>query len=116
MTGDKKMTDIIQLGDSSRPWDPSESEKSLLLAILQSAVVDLGQNGKVAQQAVDFFLDVDDDYIFSFRSICDYLSIDHRQVLKVVGLMPIESTGKIVPRWEQEAQLRDALEALKIRL
>ena len=61
-------------------------EKGLLLAILFGALTDLKQPGRVGRMATDFFLNRDEKYIYSFKSICTFLSIDPRQVLMVAGL------------------------------
>ena len=70
----------------SEQFDSSGPEKHLLLAILMSAIRDIKCKGTVGRQAEAFFLDQDPEYIFSFKSICDYLSVDPNQVLVVTGL------------------------------
>jgi hypothetical protein len=70
-------------------WDPPEiavPEKSLLRAILLNAIADLRRPGDFKRKATEFFLSREEDYIFSFQSICGYLNIDPSQVLVVVGL------------------------------
>ena len=66
--------------------DPSRPEKNLLLAVLLSAINDLSKDGDAQRKATQFFLNHEDDYLFSFRTICDYLKIDPNRILFVTGL------------------------------
>jgi hypothetical protein len=65
-----------------------------------SALNDLKQSGDLQRKATEFFLSREEDYIFSFRSICDFLSVDPTKVLKVAGIpqaqksLDLESQGK----------------------
>jgi hypothetical protein len=68
------------------PFDNSAPEKNLLRAVLLSAIGDLQKEGEPRRHATDFFLNSGEDYLFSFRSICGYLNVDSKQVLKVIGL------------------------------
>ncbi|RIL07322.1 MAG: hypothetical protein DCC75_10105 [Proteobacteria bacterium] len=72
--------------DDMEPYDSAVPEKNLLKAILLSAMADLRKPGEVGRKATEFFLNPNDDYIFSFVSICDYLSIDPRRILRLTGL------------------------------
>jgi hypothetical protein len=60
-------------------------EKQLLVAILSSAMLDARKTGRVGREATQFFMNTDDNYIFSFRSICEYLKINPESILKVVS-------------------------------
>lgn len=97
-------------------WDHPElatPERSLLRAVLLNAVADLRRPGEHARKATDFFLNKDEDYMFSFHSICSYLNIDPTQVLIVTGLA--EGGDGVVPHEagrepnedEEAAQLSD---------
>lgn len=71
-------------------WDHPElagPERSLLRAVLLNAVADLRRPGEHQRKATDFFLSKDEEYMFSFHSICSYLNIDPQQVLVVTGLV-----------------------------
>lgn len=70
------------------PFDPSSPEKSLLRAIVLSALNDLKKPGEVGRRASEYLLSKDDDYIFSFQSICNYLNVDPGKILMVSGLTP----------------------------
>ncbi len=78
---------IISIDDDFYPSDPVSSERDLLKAVLSSAISDLEKEGYIAKEAVRFFLNPDSEYIFSFRSICEYLKIPPEQVLESTGLV-----------------------------
>lgn len=63
------------------PFDHIAPEKNLLAAVLINALSDLGQKGPQRSQARRYFTNQSSDYIFSFRSVCDYLNIDPQLVL-----------------------------------
>lgn len=86
MAKDKRNTAIFTAFDD---WDAENipiPEKSLLRAVLQNAISDMNREGEFYRKARDFFLNRDDDYIFSFQAICSYLHINPDKVLVVVGL------------------------------
>jgi hypothetical protein len=64
----------------------SSAEQELLLAILLSALEDLKSEGRTGRKAREFFLSQEEDYLFSFRSICDYLHLSSEAMLKAIGL------------------------------
>ena len=72
--------------DDYEPLDPSVAERDLLRAVLAGAILDMRKDGSEKRKATEFFLSPDDDYIFSFLSICDFLTIDPMKVLVVTGL------------------------------
>lgn len=72
--------------EDSPPFDPAAPEKNLLRAILMSALSDLRKSGETGKKAQEFFLDIDEDYVFSFRSICSYLNVDPDKILLVTGV------------------------------
>lgn len=86
MDNPKKDTTVYVAYEEFVPFDPVEPERNLLRAILRSALSDVKKGGEVGKLAEEFFLSPDEDYIFSFRSICDLLSLDASQVLLITGL------------------------------
>lgn len=52
------------------------SEKGLMRAILTTALMDLKKDGVLGRKALEYFHSDEEDYIFSFKSICGYLDID----------------------------------------
>jgi hypothetical protein len=83
---DKDQVDIISTADDERPFDPAKPERSLLLAVLMSAMSDLNKNGSSSRHAVEYLLDPDEKYVFSFVSVCQHLDIDPCLVLNKLGL------------------------------
>lgn len=80
-------TAVAHVGfEELEPADPSQPEKELLRAILVTALNDVKKSGDEKRKATEFFLSPDDDYIFSFLSICDYLKLDAKRILVVAGL------------------------------
>lgn len=67
-------------------FDPTTPEKNLLRAILLGALHDLKKTVEEQKRATEFLLSPEDDYVFSFLSICDYLKIDPHKVLLIAGL------------------------------
>ena len=68
------------------PDDPAAPERCLLVAVLINAMSDLEKQGSSGRLARQFFMSTEDDYLFSFRSICSFLEVDPKRVLTVIGL------------------------------
>ena len=81
-----KETALFSAYEDIDGFDPTRPEKNLLFAILFSAISDLKKDGDLNRKATEFFLSNEDDYVFSFRSICDYLNIDPTRILYITGL------------------------------
>ncbi len=79
-------TAIYVAYDDHQGYDPARPERDLLRAVLMSALSDVKKSGGVQEEARQFFLCEEDDYIFSFRSICQFLSVDPDKVLVLTGL------------------------------
>jgi len=86
MSKEKANTEIYVAYDDYVPFDPATPERNLLRAILMSAMNDVKKTGEVRRQAREFFLRPEDDYIFSFHSICSFLEVDAKSILLVTGL------------------------------
>ena len=86
MARDDKHVAVHTAFEDVIPWDPSTPEKNLLRALLTTALADVRKNGNVRKMALEFFLNSDDDYVFSFRSVCEYLELDPEMVLIAAGL------------------------------
>ncbi|MCB0352726.1 MAG: hypothetical protein KDD64_04350 [Bdellovibrionales bacterium] len=82
----QKNTAIFVAYDDYRPFDPTKPEKSLLRAILASALADYRKGGELQKQAEEYLLSEEDDYIFSFRAVCNFLDVDPERILVVTGL------------------------------
>jgi hypothetical protein len=61
-------------------------EKNLLRAILLNAIADVNRPGEFSRRAKDYFLSKEDDYIFSFQSVCSFLNINPYHILVLTGL------------------------------
>lgn len=87
MPREDKNTAIHSAFDEQGAFDVSVPEKNLLKAVLLSALSDLGRPGELGRRANEYLLSSDEKYIFSFRSICEHLSIDPKRILRVAGLL-----------------------------
>ena len=72
--------------DDHQAFDPARPERELLRAVLMSALSDVKKSGGIHEEARQFFLSEEDDYIFSFRSICFFLNVDPSKILVLTGL------------------------------
>jgi hypothetical protein len=70
------------------PRDPVAPERGLLIAVLLSALADLRHEGEDGRRAAEYLLSPEEDYLFSFRSVCGFLDIDPGKILMVLGLRP----------------------------
>ena len=61
-------------------------EKNLLRAILLNAIADVNRPGEFSRRAKEYFLSKEDDYIFSFQSVCSFLNINPSHILVLTGL------------------------------
>lgn len=91
MSKDKKNTAIYVAYEDYEPTDITLPEKNLLKAILLAAMSDLRKQGAANRKAMEYFLNPDDQYLFSFRSVCAFLNIDPDKILRVVGLKRCKS-------------------------
>lgn len=91
MGKDKALEAVFSAYTEEDILDEVAPEKGLMLAVLSSAMSDLKKNGSAQRKATAFFLSDDqDEYLFSFQTICSYLSIDPRRVLLHLGLKEVK--------------------------
>lgn len=86
MGNDDRNTAIYIAFDETEPFDPARPERNLLRAIILTAMSDLKKPGDLNRKATEYFLSPDDEYVFSFQSICTLLDIDPDRILVVTGL------------------------------
>lgn len=77
---------VFSAYEDYRGFDPASPERNLMIAILRAAVDDMTKNGSRRQEALSFFMNDDDYYIYSFVSICDHLDVCPRRIRKQLGL------------------------------
>ena len=105
MERDPKETTIYVASEDVEPLDSARPEKRLLKAILLSALSDLKKPGDPSRQAVQYFLNPNEEYIFSFRSVCNFLEIDPGRVLRIAGLSERARTSFVgIPVTAQQEQ------------
>lgn len=119
MTSEKRNTAIFTAFDDVETPELATPERNLLRAVLLNAISDMHRDGEFSRKARDYFLSKDDDYLFSFQSVCDFLSINPHHILIIVGLeksdrFPIKSLEEALqpeveptPRTANEAALEE---------
>lgn len=99
----KRETAIYTAFEDFEPTDVAVPERNLLRAVLMAALNDAkNKNGEARGKAMQYLLSAEDDYLFSFRSICDYLNVDAEKILLVSGLSGSEGRGAKVAQDDQE--------------
>jgi hypothetical protein len=96
MTHEKEPTILIAF-DDFEIFDPSEPERGLLLAVLLSAIHDLRKPGELNRRAMEYLLSPEDQYLFSFLSVCNFLNIDPERFLYKVGLRKTQRNFSTAP-------------------
>ncbi len=66
--------------------DPATPERNLMRAILKIAMDDLRKSGELHRDARAYVLSNDDDYLYSFISICAHLNVCPHTIRKICGL------------------------------
>ena len=104
MSENKKETVVEVAFEDWEGFDPASPEKGLLKAILLTAINDLKKTGSERKEAEEFLLSTDESYIFSFRTICDFLNVDPNKILMVSGLTPNSPETKPEKKTLEKAQ------------
>jgi len=86
MAKDRASTAIYVAYDDHSNLDPAEPERNLLRAIILTALSDLRKEGDPRKKAIEYFLSPDEEYLFSFQSVCGLLDIDPKNILVLAGL------------------------------
>jgi hypothetical protein len=110
MMREGKNTAIYVGFDDFEQAELATPEKNLLRAILLNAIADVNRPGEFSRRAEDYFLSKEDDYIFSFQSVCSFLNINPHHILLLVGL---ETSDRYVVRKPGQAPAEEALLALE---
>ena len=82
----KAETAIYTAYDGYQIRDSAEAERNLMRAVLRSAMEDLRKSGEPYRDAKRYFLAADEQYLFSFRSVCSHLNLCPKTMLAVLGL------------------------------
>ena len=115
MTNKSKDTAIYIAFDDHTQFDPARPEKDLLRAILMNALSDLKKPGELSRRAKEYFLSTEEDYLFSFQSVCNFLDVDPKRILTVAGLngTPAVSAEPKVNGEMPAAQVAEAEDAVR---
>lgn len=107
---DGKNTAIYVAYDESDQLELATPERNLLRAVLLNAVSDMSKPGDFSRRARDYFLSREDDYLFSFQSVCSYLNINPQHILTIVGLV---GDGKVSSIQEPQLAVEAAIEGMQ---
>lgn len=83
-------TAIYTAYDDYQHPDLAEPERNLMRAILKSAMDDMAKHGEGLKDALLFFNNPDDSYLFSFKSICYHLDLCPITIRFLIGLPKIK--------------------------
>ena len=103
-------TTVFIAFDDHVAYDPARPEKELLRAILLNALSDLKKPGELSRRAREYFLSPDEDYLFSFQSVCNFLNVDPKRILKVTGL---QNGGVPVVKFAPEEAMEEVSELIE---
>lgn len=81
-------TAIFFAFDDYNKHDPAEPEKTLMAAILKSALEDLKKVGAPARAAKEYMISNDRNYLYSFINVCLHLDICPKTVRALFGMGP----------------------------
>lgn len=90
--GEIKDKALFTAYDDYNPNRVPDAQFGLLTAVLLNALNDLKKEGHIARRAEEYLLSNEEDHVFSFLSICDYLNVSPEAVLKSVGLVNNKKT------------------------
>jgi hypothetical protein len=105
-----KNTAIYIAYDDSDQLELATPERNLLRAVLLNAVSDMSKPGEFSRRATDYFLSREDDYLYSFQSVCSYLNINPQHILTIVGLT---EDGSVSPVKEPHLAVEAAIEGMQ---
>ena len=86
MGRDKRNTAVFTAFDDYDQPELATPEKNLLRAVLLNAIADMNRPGEYGRRAEDYFSSREEDYVFSFHSVCWFLKINPEHILMLVGL------------------------------
>lgn len=75
--------------------DSAEAEKNLMRAILKSAMEDIRKRGEPYRDARRYFMSRDEQYLFSFLSVCNHLNLCPKTILYVLGLADLTASKRL---------------------
>lgn len=67
-------------------YDIAEAEKNLMRAILKSAMDDIRKTGEPHRDARRYLMSDENQYLYSFRSVCYHLNLCPKTIRRVLGL------------------------------
>lgn len=72
--------------DDFAQHDPSQPERTLMAAVLKSALDDYQKKGQQGRSAKEYLLSNERDYLYSFTNVCLHLGLCPKTVRTMLGL------------------------------
>lgn len=77
-------TAIYTAFDGYSHFDEAEAERNLMRAIIQTIMDDMRKEGEPRRNAMRYIRDNEEDYLFSFISICRHLNLCPRTIRTIL--------------------------------
>lgn len=74
--------------------DSAMPERNLMRALLKTALDDIRKSGDVYRDARAWLLSSEEEYLYSYVSVCRHLNMCPVTILRVCGLDPREATDR----------------------
>lgn len=84
-TGRAETAIFIAFDDMSQ-YDPSQPERTLMAAVLKTALDDFQKKGQQGRSAKEYLLSNEKDYLYSFTNVCLHLGLCPKTVRTMLGL------------------------------
>ena len=82
----EKETQIFVAYEEHDSFDIAEAEKNLMRAILKSAMDDFRKKGEPYRDARRYLLADEEQYLYSFKSVCYHLNLCPKTIRRVLGI------------------------------
>lgn len=93
--GSRAETAIFIAFEDFSQLDPVQPEKTLMAAVLKSALDDYNKKGKQGRAAKEYLLSNEQEYLYSFTNVCLHLGLCPKTVRTILGLR-----GGFIPQHE----------------
>lgn len=90
-------TAIFVAFDEFAQFDVAQPEKTLMAAVLKSALDDYTKKGQAGRTAKEYLISNETEYLYSFTNVCLHLGLCPKTVRTMLGLR-----GGFIPRRPRE--------------
>lgn len=79
-------TAIFTAFEEHKHFDQAEAERNLMRALLKTLMDDVQKGGEHKRRALAYIYSREEDYVFSFVSVCKHLDICPKTIQTLLGL------------------------------